>query len=139
MARGKHVTNPEQTISARIEIIESSYEYMLAFAAQGRETDEGMAAGTSARETLSELSMALADLGESVIDIEPVMAMQEFAQTLAADAAHARRAVELVLSRPRISSQLVDNLNATIHLRSVLTDLFLIDEALKCQGSSSQD
>ena len=28
-------------------------------------------------------------------------------------------------------SQLVDNLNASIHLRALLTDLFLIDEALK--------
>jgi hypothetical protein len=30
-----------------------------------------------------------------------------------------------------ISSPLVDNLNASIHLRALLTDIFLIDEALK--------
>ena len=30
-----------------------------------------------------------------------------------------------------ISSQLVDNLNASIHLRTLLTDIFLIDETLK--------
>jgi hypothetical protein len=29
---------------------------------------------------------------------------------------------------------LVDNLNASIHLRALLTDLFLIDEILKLQG-----
>jgi len=29
-----------------------------------------------------------------------------------------------------MSSQLVDNLNANIHLRALLTDLFLVDEAL---------
>jgi hypothetical protein len=110
---------------------------MLAFAAQGRDTDEGMTGGPSVRETLSELSIALKDLSEPVRLIERAAAMREFAETLAADAIHARRAVELVLSRPRISSQLVDNLNATIHLRSVLTDLFLIDEALKCQKKSS--
>jgi hypothetical protein len=33
-----------------------------------------------------------------------------------------------VLSKPDISSQLVDNLNASIHLRAVLTDIFLLDE-----------
>jgi hypothetical protein len=38
--------------------------------------------------------------------------------------------------RPRfievlISSQLADNLNASIHVRAVLTDLFLIDDILK--------
>jgi len=39
--------------------------------------------------------------------------------------------VHLVLVQPSISSQLVDNLNASIHLRALLTDLFLIDEILK--------
>ena len=112
---------------------------MLAYAAQGRETDEGSAAGPSVRQTLAELSAALIDLGESVIQAESVTAIQEFAETLEVDAAHARRAVDLVLSRPRISSQLIDNLNATIHLRSVLTDLFLIDEALQCQNSPARE
>jgi hypothetical protein len=47
------------------------------------------------------------------------------------DARDAQAAVRLVLAQPVISSQLVDNLNASIHLRALLTDLFLIDEALK--------
>ncbi len=47
------------------------------------------------------------------------------------DARDAQAAVQLVLAQPVISSQLVDNLNASIHLRALLTDLFLIDEALK--------
>ena len=46
-------------------------------------------------------------------------------------------AVELVLAQPAISSQLIDNLNANIHLRALLTDLFLIDEILK--GSQTQE
>jgi hypothetical protein len=33
--------------------------------------------------------------------------------------------------RPAISSQLIDNLNASIHPRALLTDLFLLDEILK--------
>jgi hypothetical protein len=36
-----------------------------------------------------------------------------------------------VLAQPGISSQLVDNLNASIHLRALLTDLFLIDEIVR--------
>ena len=133
------MNSPNQIIDARIETIESSYEFMLAFAAQGRDTDEGMTGGPPVREILSNLSSALMDLSEPVGISDSVLAMREFAETLAADAVHARRAVELVLSRPRISSQLVDNLNATIHLRSVLTDLFLIDEALKCQKTASEE
>ena len=40
-------------------------------------------------------------------------------------------AVALVLSRPRIGSLLVDNLNASVHLRALLTDAFLLDQALE--------
>ena len=40
-------------------------------------------------------------------------------------------AIELVLAQPAISSQLIDNLNASIHLRALLTDLFLVDEILR--------
>ena len=47
------------------------------------------------------------------------------------DARDAQAAVRLVLAQPSISSQLVDNLNASIHLRALLTDLFLIDEVFK--------
>jgi hypothetical protein len=42
--------------------------------------------------------------------------------------------LRLVLAQKSISSQLVDNLNATIRLCTLLTDIFLIDEALKSSG-----
>ena len=44
------------------------------------------------------------------------------------DAGDSLAAIELVLAQPALSSQLIDNLNASIHLRALLTDLFLIDE-----------
>ena len=37
-------------------------------------------------------------------------------------------AIELVLAQPAISSQLIDNLNASIHLRATLTNLFLLSD-----------
>ena len=33
--------------------------------------------------------------------------------------------------RPGISSQMIDNVNASIHVRALLTDVFVIDEILK--------
>jgi len=54
------------------------------------------------------------------------------------DAADALAAVELVAAQSAISSQLIDNLNASIHLRALLTDLFLIDEIAKLQQSSAE-
>jgi len=47
------------------------------------------------------------------------------------DARVARGAVALVLGRPHIGSLLVDNLNASVHLRALLTDAFLLDQALQ--------
>jgi hypothetical protein len=47
------------------------------------------------------------------------------------DARASLAAIELVRTQPSISSQLIDNLNASIHLRALLTDLFLLDALLK--------
>jgi len=47
------------------------------------------------------------------------------------NAVGARAALKVVLTRQGISSQLVDNLNVSTHLRALLTDLFLLDEAVK--------
>jgi hypothetical protein len=44
-------------------------------------------------------------------------------------------AVELVLAQPAISSQLIDNLNASSHLRALLTDLFLIGEIVRTRAA----
>ena len=65
------------------------------------------------------------------LDREAAAPFETFVEVLDHDARNARAAVRLVLAQPSIGSQLVDNLNASSHLRAVLTDLFLLDEALK--------
>ena len=59
----------------------------------------------------------------------------EFLDVIRADVAKAGAAIRFVLAQSSISSQIVDNLNASIHLRALLTDLFLLDEALKISGA----
>ena len=49
---------------------------------------------------------------------------------LESDASATLAAVRLVSSQEGISSQLIDNLNANIHFRALLTDLFLMDELI---------
>jgi hypothetical protein len=61
-------------------------------------------------------------------------AYHAFIRVIDRDARDAQAAVELVLAQPAIGSQLIDNLNASIHLRALLTDLFLIDESLKAHA-----
>jgi hypothetical protein len=114
-----------------LETIESAYEFMLAYAAQGRETDAGAAISPSIRATLQGLYEALAGVARHFAEACADDAAVNLAQTIDDDAAKALVSVAAALSCARISSQLVDNLNASIHLRAVLTDLFLADEILR--------
>jgi len=124
-------------LEQRIEAIESAYEFMLAYAAQGRDTDRGAAAGRSVREFLERMDKALDGLGgvtsacAARVDAELAKTGAAFFAAVDLDARVAQSAVRLVLARADISSQLIDNLNASIHLRALLTDLFVVDEALK--------
>ena len=117
--------------------IEECYEFMLAYAAQGLRTEPGGGSGSQVRSLLTRADEALADLGEVFTTIvrsdklEPAEKYDAFIAMLSRDASDARAAIGLVLAQTSISSQLIDNLNASIHLRALLTDLFLIDEVLK--------
>ena len=62
--------------------------------------------------------------------LEPAERYEAFFAVLDRDARDSLAAMELVLAQPAISSQLIDNLNASIHLRAMLTDLFLVGEIL---------
>ncbi len=113
------------TLANCVETIESSYEFMLAYAAQGRDS-EGRDTAPSIRETLIKL-------GQALVAVEGALGVTRhaFLAIAAQDAARAAAAVSLVLATPNITSQLVDNLNATVHVRALLTSMFLADEALK--------
>ncbi len=65
--------------------------------------------------------------------LEPADKYLAFFAVLDRDARDSLAAIELVLAQPMISSQLIDNLNASIHLRALLTDLFLAGEILRTQ------
>lgn len=124
-------------LKSRCDTIEEAYEFMLAYAAQGLPSDQGSPSGDQLRDFLRRTDAALANLGDLFAElveregVQPADRYRAFITVLDRDARDARAAVELVLAQPAISSQLVDNLNASIHLRALLTDLFLIDEILK--------
>lgn len=108
------------TLQERCDAIEEAYEFMLAYAAQGVDNDTGQI-----RRFLIKASDALTN----ITAMENIG--QAFTGVLQRDAESAKAAIELVLDQPAISSQLIDNLNASIHLRAVLTNFFLLDEILK--------
>ena len=110
---------------------------MLAYAAQGLPHEQGSTSGSQIRLFLHKCEQALDGLADAAarsvrqVGIEERAPYDAFVNVLDHDAQNARAAVRLVLAQPAIGSQLVDNLNASSHLRAVLTDLFLLDEALK--------
>ena len=120
-----------------IEIIEESYEFMLAYAAQGLEGEEGNKSAGQLRDFLvkaNEATQKLSSEFRALVDAEgltPADKYNAFIDVIESDAQAASAGLELVLAQPAISSQLIDNMNASIHLRALLTDLFLIDEIVK--------
>ncbi len=126
-------------ISNRCNAVEECYEFMLAYAAQGLPSDQGSKSGGQVREFLQRAVKALTDLAETCAlavkeeGLEPADKYLAFFAVLDRDARDSLAAIELVLAQPVISSQLIDNLNASIHLRALLTDLFLVDEIVKKQ------
>ena len=114
-----------------IDAVDSAYEFLLAYAAQGREDDVGGPA-PRARDILAELDEALVDIVARLS--EDAAASDErgqFDTMVIEDIAKSLTALALVRAQSRISSELIDNLNASIHLRTVLTNLWLLSETLE--------
>ncbi len=128
-----------EEVSARCSAIEECYEFMLAYAGQGLSGKENSQACGQVREFLNRSVEALTGLAaaysKAVKDdnLQPAERYLAFLTVLERDAQDSLASIQLVLAQPTISSQLVDNLNASIHLRALLTDLFLIDEIFKPQ------
>jgi hypothetical protein len=94
-----------EEISARCSAIEECYEFMLAYAGQGLSGGEGSQSSGQVRDYLNRAVEALSGLAE--------------------DFATAVKQKSLQPAEPY--------LDASIHLRALLTDLFLVDEILKPQ------
>jgi len=126
-------------LSERCDTIEECYEFMLAYAAQGLPSDEGSRSGGQIREFLGRAVKAISGLADSCAAavkqerLDPAEKYHSFFAVLERDASDSLAAIELVLAQPAIGSPLIDNLNASIHLRALLTDLFLLTEIAKIQ------
>jgi hypothetical protein len=126
-------------IFERCNAIEECYEFMLAYAAKGLPSEEVRAAGSPIRQFLDRAASAISGIAESCAltlregRFGPDEKYQAFLAVLDRDARDSLAAIELVRAQPSISSQLIDNLNASIHLRALLTDLFLLGDILRSQ------
>jgi hypothetical protein len=131
-------------IRNRCNAVEECYEFMLAYAAQGLPSDAGSRSGGQIREFLGRAVEALKELSESCTmavkeaGLESPERYTAFFAVMERDASDSLAALDMVLAQPVISSQLIDNLNASIHLRALLTDLFLISDILRATNTAAQ-
>ena len=120
-------------IEERCDAIEESYEFMLGYAGKGLPIDEG----SQIRYYLQRAAGAITGLAKTFSEvvekqrIEPTEKYEAFLTVLDRDGRDSLAAIELVLAQTAISSQLIDNLNASIHLRALLTDIFLLHGILR--------
>ena len=130
-------------LKARLNTIEETYELCLAYAAKGLSGEQAAKSDGQVREFLQRAEAALPDLADVFTRLveERGAAQPEthhaFIDVLRRDAGAAGAALHLVLAQPAITSQMVDNLNAMIHVRALLTDAFLIDEILRPNAPQS--
>ncbi len=113
-------------IEEDIEAIESGYDFLLAFAAQGRPAQKETGPGPHARPVIEGIASAMKNIATVFSGNE-----DDFEQVIARDCRNAGAALDFILKQEKLGSEMVDNLNASIHLRAVLADLFLYSEALK--------
>ena len=126
--------NSTAELKQRIDAIEEAYEFMLAYAAQGHEREDESESG-GIREFLSKAAAALDGLHQVARIRAGSLAKAtdhwaDYLEILQADAARAHTFVSFTLSQPVLSSELIDNLNATNQIRTLLMDIFLLDSAL---------
>lgn len=121
------MTSSPRTLAEAIDAIEGTYEFMLAYAAQGRVGEDA----DDIRDRLSQAEEGLSFIASLAAPDGGNAAEAAFVEVVRVDAVRALTALRFVLAQRVIGSQMIDNLNASIHLRTLLTDLFLLDEALR--------
>jgi len=128
---------PSGALAKRADALEEAYEFFLAYAAQGLQGEQHT--GSQIRDFLKKFDGALTEFGDFFTQHITVLGLdltpyRSFIAVIDRDARDAQAAVQMVLAQPSIHSQMIDNLNANIHVRALLTDLFLIDEILKAHS-----
>lgn len=116
-----------------IDVIEAGYEFLLAYAAQGRPPQDESGPGPHPRPELEKMLAAMNNASAALSAAEG-----EFEKVILEDLRKAKAAVAFVLSQPLLGSEIIDNLNASIHVRTMLTDFFIYSEAAQPNASAQQ-
>ena len=114
-----------------INRIEEAYEFMLAYAAQGRKREVDKGGGESQiRRYLKRFDTALDDIESAVAEGLGGSQGVDFTDRFRDDLSVIRSVLGLLIAQPSITSDMIDNTNGLISLRAVLTDIFFVDQVV---------
>ncbi len=125
----------EQAVAMRaaFDAIEEAYEFMLAYAAQGRKdeaADGGQGGESQIRQYLKRFRAALDDLRGAA---SPRLGGPEgdvYSQRFLADLDVMKSVLDLLMAQASISSDMIDNTNGLVAVRAFLTNVFFVDQAV---------
>jgi len=123
----------ELAVSMResFDVIEEAYEFMLAYAAQGRRSELFEGAGKSQiRNYLQRFRDAASDLCETLDSMTESRASNAFRVQWIADLNAVMSVIDMLLNQPSITSEMIDNANGMIVLRSAFTNMFFADHVM---------
>ena len=113
----------------RIEAVEEAYEYMLAYAAQGRASEGAGPEGSHIRAFLAQFEEAAEAIASEVGAVLAGDGAAGFREAFARDSAAMLSVLRILQARADIPSEAVDNANGLIAVRAYLTSLFFLDKA----------
>ncbi len=118
-------------IRAAFDEIEEAYEFLLAYAAQGRNVERADGGGLSRiRRFLQRFRAATEDL-ENLLDTLPDDEVgKDFRNRWLSDARAVQSVTDMLLAQTSITSEMIDNTNGLIVMRSFLTGIFFADQVM---------
>ena len=118
-------------IREEIEKVEEAYEYMLAYAAQGR-ADEGEGAeGVQIRIFIKQFLSSIEVLAGSLESLsKSSVELKTYIDSFNGESDIMASVLKIILANDNISSEVIDNANGLISVRSYLTSLFFIDKSI---------
>ena len=123
--------NNANDFRTQIEAVEEAYEYMLAYAAQGRAEEGAGPDGAQIRIFLKNFDEAVSAIAGMIAALPGADGEAAgFVASLRKDSDTMSSVLRIMLARDNISSEVVDNTNGLISVRSYLTSLFFLDKAV---------
>lgn len=125
---------PDKIVSelrSAIDDVEEAYEFMLAYAAQGRQTEADTSGESQIRGFLERFRAGLDIFSDHAEVLLPDSGnTSAYSAHFTRDTETMKSILDMLIARSNITSDMIDNTNGMIAVRSFLTNMFFVDQVL---------